>query len=250
MLLQEACTGGVASVTVLPSALLDELRSIIEQGGGALPLPALPPPPRPASRSRRIQERFRRAEALWKLASRAVIALNELGGFKQHEGVPAARRLRRRVGVESNPFDEPHLRLLQAVRSLHIARRDDPTGGDWRQEMRITREELYMSTKDKLEQKYVPVVAAAIAEPRLDAPYGRLLDLLPPCLARVYAGPEVLLRAAWDSDGALQRDNQCYDSVLGPHSEYVAYFSRPQRKAMKNLKSLIRRATRHAQIII
>ena len=190
------------------------------------PISPLPAPPVPRGRSRRVLRRYARAMTLWESAEAARLAINDLcapqGYAEPLEGgwtAPPARRIRRREA--SSPLEGIWLHLLAGCGRVIDARRQSlsvaATGAEVRQCLTRLATEDY--TVRGAHDKYVPFVAAEVAEPPEGSRAIRLQDALPATVAARYLDMGSMLRP--NAAEILAEVNPRYRSVLGERRQWV-----------------------------
>src|SRR6188768_3443294 len=162
-------------------------------GTGTFPLPTISPPLQPRSRSRRVQQRFHRAAAVTRLANSCVDSLNALS---------CSLSRRNLFRTSSNSFQRIRTRLLLHIYRASmrfVSRQDSSLCDDTSSSWPMLSSQLLQSDLPVPDIGYsdihsaVPLIASKVSLPSV-AGTSRLLDLLPPHLAGVYAEPSLLLR--------------------------------------------------------
>lgn len=191
------------------------------QGTGVFPLPAVQMPRPSSSRSRRLQQRARRAAAATSLANDAIQALNTL-----HSSMSSSKHTQTRNptldSCNSIPFSKPQLRAVahvQACAQRYVSRLDAASVASSRDDLFSVR-----GTSDLFSAPYafttdaVPLAADRVALPA-EPGSCNLLDVLPPDLASAYSSPNAdLFRPADEQQQApsacLVRSDKDYIDII------------------------------------
>ena len=152
--------------------------------GGLFPLPLIEPPHTTSSRSRRVQQRARRAHAQTELANSALRALNFL-----HTSYASYTHSQTR-----NPTDIYPSHILRSVAHVqscaeHYVSRLAPSPSDLSDDWLVFRDPSDLSAPAYTSiTESLPLSADRVSLPAQPGS-ARLLDILPPDIARAYAEP-------------------------------------------------------------
>ena len=222
----------------------DELLKAIEAAAlsdsAILPLPSLPQPPRPSSRSSRVMSRYRKALRLWVRGSEMVSILNSAwmgrpsdhGSDKRSSADTRPQRIR-------NADVEPHVRrgwslVLEAAKRLQTSRRQskeiDATGAELWARLRKSVTDAYGRPVDG-KPTYKPFVAKLVKELPLGAPTVDFLEEAPPALSHVFSDEANVVKDM-SPEERREFDDLCrrYDHVGGERRKHGRH-SAPRERA-------------------
>ena len=207
---------------------MDALLAALSQGGDVQPIPVLPRPPPPCSKSRRCQRRHLRALSLWVAADRTRTTLNQL----LRPG-PVLGYVEQPVRIRNSTQDANTraiwTRLLQECKRLEAGRRVSrsqlPTGAALM--ARVLKNDCAdIYSRDRAKNNYENFIADNIVEPTENAPVVKMVDALPRALLPYYFNFDKLLRSAAEVDEVKAAYKGRYEKVMGQRREWVRYLNR------------------------
>ena len=219
-----------------PSPSEAELRSQLVSAVGSavdlLPLPDLPSPPQPLGRGSRTRQRHHRAMAVWRVASRALAAINALGTNQplHGEGVQVPQPQRIRAARVTSATEKAWLHILREGQRTERARRvstsSTPTGAALLE--RVIKRGGPVDGYDSDRSTYVPFLAERIVEPILGHSIVRLKEALPEEVFDCYSDTVGFFLPTDEMHGAeFQQLCRRYDQiVLSGQDEWVRYLCR------------------------
>ena len=191
-------------------------------GGGPFPLPCLPVPTKPASASRRVQQRYNRTAAVIGLTNDCLNSLNTLSScFSLSSPFIVNNVLHAKTSLQQRFSDfvfECADRFVRRRDAASVSQCGDMPEQDFA---------LQFDAYHVLEKSAVPIVADRVALPS-DPGGVRLLDLLPPDISRRYEKPDEICEQQPRGVCTGRRA-----AVCGTYEEYVKLVRR-----MRDIKML------------
>ena len=177
------------------------MMAAVRGAGGLFPLPMVEPPHTTSSRSRRVQQRARRAHASTELANSAIRALNCLHASFASHAHSQTRNL-------AHTYPAYTLRAVAHVQSCaeRFVSRLAPCSTDSSDDWLVFRDPSGLSFPAYTNiTESLPLSADLVSLPA-EPGSARLLDILPPDIARMYAQPNPdLFRPVGERPAALVR---------------------------------------------
>ena len=234
--------------------ILAMVKAEAEAGGDFAGVEAIPPPPRPHSRSARCRGRWARARELWLAAERTRLVLNTQGASSAApQLVPAMKHLLTagqafdnlhvplRLRAQAVPRDgnanqqRLQLRILQRASQVVRARRVFRRTGDTAARVLRRAGPEHYTRPEGLPAPYVPFESCIVAEPGPEAKTADMRDILQGTVAEFLLDEAATMRPAAEADDILQAENPRYNRVLGKHEEYIKYLHRPEARVLWKL---------------
>ena len=217
----------------------DALRGACVAGADLLPIPRIPRPPVPTTRSHRVRARYLRAVDVWVVAEAARASINHMSAAVPHAVHDDGEVPPCRVTRAESPQHRVWIHLLKEAKRVSEARRAAAAAG-------LTGAVLLESLTKRSHADlygsihtgpcYLPFKADKMAEPPVHHPVIDLLEALPANVSERYGVFDYVMRPAAEVEAADRKyRGGAYDSILGDRKEYVKYFQRSEAQLLWDL---------------